>query len=94
MDDNLRNFLIAHQFELPRRLMALAYRFPHVEFYKALALYKLAVEEILLLYNAENLYDEPLSFGRGLVRVRNLWLAKMERAEKISSQKNKKFDFF
>ena len=89
MDDNLRSLLIDHQFELPRRLTFLAYRFPHVEFYKALALYELAVEETLLLFNAENLYDEPLSFGRGLVQARNLWLAKMERAEKISSQKNK-----
>ena len=89
MDDNLRSFLIARQFELPRRLMALAYRFPHVEFYKALALYELAVKETLLMFNAKNLYDEPLSFGRGLVRARNLWLEKMEKAEKISSQKNK-----
>lgn len=89
MDDNLRSILIARQFELPRRLMTLAYRFPHVEFYKALAPYELAVKETLLMFNAKNLYDEPLSFGRGLVQARNLWLEKMERAEKISSQKNK-----
>lgn len=89
MDDNLREFLIEHQFELPHRLIFLAYRFPHVEFYKALALYELAVEEVLLLFNAENLYDEPLSFGSGIVKARNLWLEKMEKAEKINSQRKK-----
>ena len=89
MDDNLTNFLIAHQFELPHRLTFLAYRFPHVEFYKALALYELAVKETLLMFNAKNLYDEPLSFGSGLVKARNLWLEKMEKAEKINSQRKK-----
>ena len=89
MYKELEEMLIAHQFELPRRLTLLAYRFPHVEFYKALALYKLAVEETVLLFNAKNLYDEPLSFGRGLVQAQKLWLEKMERAEKINSQREK-----
>ena len=85
-DEDMKARCVEHQYEIPRRLLGLVYRFPHVEAWKALALYELAVQETLVMFNAENLYDEPLSFGRGLVQVRNLWLAKMERAEKIMNK--------
>ena len=50
-------------------------------FYQALRLYELSVEEVITTYNVENLYDGPLSFGRGLVLAKNEWLKKMERTE-------------
>ena len=86
MDDKLRSYLINHQYELPHKLYHFAYRFPYVTFYQALELYEISVREVLTLYRAKNLYDEPLSFGRGLVRAQKLWLEKMERAEKIKGR--------
>lgn len=85
-DEDMKNYCVEHQYEIPRRLLGMVYRFPHVEAWKALALYELAVQETLVMFNAENLFDEPLSFGRGLVQARSLWLAKMERAERIANK--------
>ena len=87
MDDNLRNILIKHQYELPRKLWIFAYRFPNVAFYQAIELYEISVREVLTLYRAKNLYDEPLSFGRGLVRAQKLWLEKMDIANRIGEVK-------
>lgn len=89
MDDNLRNYLINHQYKLPRRFYCFAYRFPHVTFYQALELYEISVREVLTLYKAKNLYDEPLSFGRGLVLAQKFWLEKMDKANRIG-EKNEK----
>ena len=88
MDKELRNYLIDHQYELPHRLCYFASRFPYVTFYQALELYEISVREVLILYRAKNLYDEPLSFGRGLVRAQKLWLEKMDMANKIEESRN------
>ena len=88
MDDCLRNILIKRQYELPRKLWEFAYRFPNVRFYQAIELYKISVREVLTLYRAKNLYDEPLSFGRGLVLAQKLWLEKMDMANKIEESRN------
>ena len=84
-DENMKDYCVEHQYEIPRRLLGMVYRFPHVEAWKALALYELAVQETLVMFNANSLFDEPLSHGRGLVQARNLWLAKMQRAERINN---------
>ena len=89
MNKELFATMVDIQYELPRRLYHYAFLFPHVEFCKALQLYALSVEETIVMFNAKNLYDEPLSFGRGLVLARKLWLTKMERAEKIMNGGNK-----
>ena len=81
MNDSMLEYCIRHQYELPRRLYAFAKCFRHVTFYQALRLYELSVEEVITTYNVENLYDDPLSFGRGLVLAKNEWLKKMERIE-------------
>ena len=88
MDDNLRNILVKHQYELPRKLWSFAYRFPYVAFYQALELYEISVREVLTLYKAKNLYDEPLSFGRGLVLAQKFWLEKMDMANKIEESRH------
>lgn len=83
MDKNMYEFLVMDQFNLPRRLYSFAYRFPHVAFYQALEIYEISAREVLSLYKAKNLYDEPLSFGRGIELAKKLWLEKMAQAEKI-----------
>lgn len=88
MDEKLRNYLINHQYELPHKLYHFAYRFPYVTFYQALELYEISVREVLTLYRAKNLYDEPLSFGRGLVRAQKFWLEKMDMANKIEESRH------
>ena len=85
-NESMKDYVVECQYEIPRTLLGMVYRFPHVEAWKALALYKLAVQETLVMFNADNLFDEPLSFGRGLVQARNLWLAKMQRAERINNK--------
>ena len=87
MDDNLQKYLIDHQYELPRKLYYFAYRFPYVTFYQALELYEISVREVLTLYRAKNLYDNPLSFGRGLVLAQKFWLKKMDMANKIEESR-------
>ena len=71
MNESTYEYCVAHQYELPRCLYSFAKYFRHVTFYQALRLYELSVEEIITTYNAENLYDDPLSFGRGLVLAKN-----------------------
>lgn len=83
MNESTYEYCVAHQYELSRRLYSFAKNFPHVTFYQALRLYELSVEEVIITYNAENLYDGPLGFGRGLVLAKNEWLKKMERIEEI-----------
>ena len=81
MNDYTLEYCICHQYELPRRLYAVAKNLPHVTFYQALRLYELSVEEVITTYTAENRYDGPLGFGRGLVLAKNEWLKKMEKIE-------------
>lgn len=83
MNESMFEYCVRHQHELPRRLYAFAKDFRHVTLYQALRLYELSVEEVITTYNAENLYDGPLSFGRGLVLAKKEWLKKMERIEEI-----------
>lgn len=83
MNDYTLEYCICHQYELPRRLYIFAKNFRYVTFYQALRLYELSVEEVITTYNAENLYNGPLSFGRGLVLAKNEWLKKMEIIEEI-----------
>ena len=87
MDKNMMEKLISCQYNLPTKLYRYAYRYKYVSFYQALALYRNAVEEVIILHDAEHLYDEPLSFGRGLSLATKLWLAKMDDAEKIKKNK-------
>ena len=81
MNESTYEYCVANQYELPRRLYSFAKCFRHVTFYQTLRLYELSVEEVITTYNVENLYDGPLSFGRGLVLAKNEWLKKMERIE-------------
>ena len=81
MNESTYEYCIAHQYELPRRLYSFAKCFRHVTFYQALRLYELSVEEVITTYDAENLYDGSLGFGRGLVLAKNEWLKKMEKIE-------------
>ena len=76
-----------HQYELPRRLYAYAKYYPNVSFIQALKLYELSVEEIIVIFNANHLFDTPLSFGRGLVYARDKWLQKMQEAEENLTRK-------
>ena len=81
----MMDWCIEHQYELPRRLQYYAKYYPNVSFNQALKLYELAVEEIIVIFNAEHLFDTPLSFGRGLVYAKDKWLQKMQQAEEIAA---------
>lgn len=78
---NEENYFTKHQYELPRKLFVYAENFPNVSFVRALKLYSLSVEEIILVTNEDNLFSGSLSCGRGLILARNLWLEKMKKAE-------------
>ncbi len=86
MNKNMMEVLISNQYNLPTKLYRYAYRYKYVSFYQALSLYRNAVEEVIILHDAKHLYDEPLSFGRGLSLATKLWLAKMDEAEKIRAR--------
>ena len=81
MNESTYEYCVVHQYELPRRLYSFAKCFRHVTFYQAFRLYELSVEEVITTYDTENLYEGPLSFGRGLVLAKNEWLKKMEKIE-------------
>ena len=83
MDERLREVLIRNQYKLPVRLQEYAGHFPNVSYFQAVELYALSVREVLVLYKAKHLYDEPLSFGRGIVYARKFWLEKMNRANEM-----------
>lgn len=85
---SVKDISIEHQYELPRRLYAYAKYYPNVSFIQALKLYELSVEETIVIFNANHLFDTPLSFGRGLVHARNKWLQKMREAEKAATNNN------
>lgn len=76
---------IEHQYELPRKLYTYAKYYPNVSFIQALKLYELSVKEIIVIFNANHLFDTPLSFGRGLVYARDKWLQKMQEAEEVAA---------
>ena len=81
----MMDWCIEHQYELPRRLQYYAKYYPNVSFNQTLKLYELAVEEIIVIFNAKHLFDTPLSFGRGLVYAKDKWLQKMQQAEEIAA---------
>ena len=81
----ITEWCIEHQYELPRRLYAYAKYYPNVSFIQALKLYELSVEETIVIFNANHLFDTPLSFGRGLVYARDKWLQKMQEAEEVAA---------
>ena len=90
LHSDMMSWCIEHQYELPRRLYSYAKYYPNVSFSQALKLYELAVEEIIVIFNAKHLFDTPLSFGRGLAYARDKWLQKMQQAEEIAAAGNKK----
>lgn len=79
------DYYIRHQYELPRRLQYYAKYYPNVSFSQALELYSLSVREVIVLFQAQHLFDTPLSFGRGLAYAKNKWCEKMSQAEKIAA---------
>ena len=81
----IKEWCIEHQYELPRRLYVYAKYYPNVSFIQALKLYELSVEETIVIFNANHLFDTPLSFGRGLVYARDKWLQKMQEAEEVAA---------
>ena len=85
IEAGMMDYLIEHQYELPRKLQCYAKYYPNVSFNQALKLYELAVEEIIVIFNAKHLFDTPLSYGRGLAYAKDKWLQKMQQAEEIAA---------
>lgn len=85
IEAGMMDFLIEHQYELPRRLQCYAKYYPNVSFSQGLELYSLSVQEVIVLFKAKHLFDTPLSFGRGLVYAKNRWIQKMRQAEEIAA---------
>ena len=89
-DYDMKEYMIQHQYHLPSRLQCYAKYYPNVSFSQALELYALAVQETITIFNAKNLFDTPLSFGKGLTHAKNIWREKMQEAEVIAAASKKK----
>ena len=75
------------QFKIPSKLNYLANVYPLVSWSDALVLYRLAVNEVLIYYHANNLTDDPLSFGRGFVYAAKLFEEKLKNMNTIQIKK-------
>ncbi len=83
MGKEIQEYLIEHQYDIPRKLEPLASNYPLVSWNEAHKLYALSVNEVLVLYHAKHLYDTPLSYGRGLGAVRVIFEEKLVKLSKI-----------
>lgn len=78
MNNNLKYALVENQYVLPNKLNYLA-RYYSIDWENAQRLYSLCVEEILLSYNAKNILDGDLAFGRGYHYSAELFKEKLEK---------------
>ena len=70
---------IEKQYELPSRLNKLAEKYSIITWVEAQKLYRLAVEEVLLMYGEKNIISGNLSFGRGYVYAAKLFEEKLQK---------------
>jgi hypothetical protein len=63
MNTDFRKFLKEHQYEIPHKLIYLAYYYPNVTWKDALEAYCFSVELVLRKFNVETICDSPLDWG-------------------------------
>lgn len=79
---------IEKQYVLPSRLNDLAAKYPIITWVDAQKLYRLAVEEIILMYGEENILSGNLSFGRGYQYAARLFEEKLKEKVEIERRLN------
>ena len=76
-----RNYMLTHQFDIPRRKQYIAHRYGNILTYNQIAnLYETSVSDILNIYNVECIIDIP--FVKGLVEAAYRWEEKLGEAKK------------
>lgn len=70
---------VEKQYDLPGRLNKLAEKYPIITWAEAQKLYRLAVEEILLMYGEKDIISGKLSFGRGYAYAAKLFEEKLQK---------------
>lgn len=70
---------IEKQYVLPNRLNGLAEKYPIITWVEAQKLYRLAVEEVLLMYGEKDIISGKLSFGRGYAYAAKLFEEKLQK---------------
>ena len=80
-DEEYRNYMLIHQFDIPRRIQHIARRYGDILTYNQIAkLYETSVSDILNIYNVECIIDLP--FGKGLIEAAYRWEEKLGEAKK------------
>ena len=76
-----RNYMLTHQFDIPRKIQHIARRYGDILTYNQIAnLYANSVDDILNIYNVECIIDLP--FGKGLTEAAYRWEGKLGEAKK------------
>lgn len=83
--DMRRQRLIENQFKLPNTdsMRLLAHKYPLVRWEEAMELYAMSVQEVLIYFHTDSLFDAPLSFGRGLAYTRRIFETKLQNLSQI-----------
>ena len=76
-----RNYMLTHQFDIPRKIQHIARRYGDILTYNQIAnLYENSVYDILNIYNVKCIIDLP--FGKGLTEAAYRWEEKLGEAKK------------
>ena len=86
IDKDMKQFMIDHQFEIPKKLYYLAEEFPTVTWKRAQEIYKASVIRVLESYGEEDIFSGRLSFGKGIELVTQTFRGRM------GSEDRKHFD--
>lgn len=79
---------IENQYNIPSKLNYLAKKYPIITWTDAQKLYRLAVEEIILIYGEKDILSGNLSFGRGYQYAAKLFEEKLQRKVEIERRLN------
>lgn len=77
IDKDMKQFMIDHQFEIPKKLYYFAEEFPTVTWKRAQEIYKASVRRVLESYGEEDIFSGRLSFGKGMELVTQTFRGRM-----------------
>lgn len=88
MNENLKEWIIGHEYEIPRKLFHLAWKVPHVTWLEATKLYQLSVEETKIYFNVKHICDIP--WGKGLYMAKQSFENKLLslEAKRVKEEEN------
>lgn len=76
-DKDVRQYMIDHQFEIPKKLYYFAEEFPTVTWKRAQEIYKASVRRVLDSYGEEDIFSGNLGFGKGMELVTRTFRGRM-----------------